>query len=425
MVWAARSSPHYVAAVRSRLIALTIVAAVTIAACGSDDDTAETAPTTEAATETTDVAAETTDAPEETTPETTGAASQTTEPAVAELPAFEPGPYDVGVQTITINADSDRPLTVEVWFPVTDGTTAPAYEYTLLPGAFYESPFAIDAAPAAIATDGPFPLVVFSHGSPAVRILYTNFAEAIASAGYVVAAPDHTGNTVFDLFAGTTTDRETNAFNRPLDVQAVITAMTDPASTETAAFVGSVDPDAIAVAGQSAGGYTAYATVAGHTNEIGTVERDERVDAIITLAPSSGGISDDEFATIRQPALVIAGTADDTTPIEPNVTRPWELSASSPHHRVDLIDGEHQSFTDFCEFAAFFPTMETPPPDLIVDTVDDFGAESCAPDVMPSERAHDLTNTFTVAFLDSVFRDGEMIDPDTTKSPDDVIFMTH
>ena len=121
---------------------------------------------------------------------------------------------------------------------------------------------------------------------------------------------------------------------------------------------------------------------------------------------------------------MIAGTQDDTTPIDPNVTRPWELSGSSPHHRVDLVGGEHQSFTDFCEFSAFFATLDTPPPDLIVDTVDEFGAESCAPDVMPSERAHDLTNTFAVSFLESIFRDGEMITNANTTLPDDVIFMS-
>ena len=414
--------PNYVAAVRPRLIALTIVSAVVIAACGSDDAT--TTPSTEAMTETTDAVVETTAAPAETTPETTEATPETTEAPLADLPAFEPGPYDVGVQTITIDAASERPLTVEVWFPIADGSNAAPYPYTLLPGAFYESPYALAAEPTEISDDGPFPLVVFSHGSPAVRLLYSNFAEAIASAGYVVAAPDHTGNTVFDFFAGTIADRETNAYNRPLDVQTVMTAMTDPTSDETASFVASVDPERIAVAGHSVGGFTAYATVAGHTNSVGTVEPDERVDAIITLAPASGGTTDDEFATIEQPALVIAGTLDTATPIDPNVTRPWDLSKSSPHHRVDLIGGEHYSFTDFCEFADFFPTMETPPPDLIVETVDEYGAESCAPDVMPSERVHDLTNTFAVAFLESQFRDAEFIDPATTTIPDDVVFMS-
>ena len=42
---------------------------------------------------------------------------------------------------------------------------------------------------------------------------------------------------------------------------------------------------------------------------------------------------------------------------------------------------------------------------------------------MDIERAQDLTNTFAITFLDSIFRGGEMIDPETTALPDDVIFM--
>ena len=43
---------------------------------------------------------------------------------------------------------------------------------------------------------------------------------------------------------------------------------------------------------------------------------------------------------------------------------------------------------------------------------------------MDIDRAFELTNTFAIAFLDSVFRGGEMIDPTTTAIPDDVIFLT-
>jgi hypothetical protein len=36
----------------------------------------------------------------------------------------------------------------------------------------------------------------------------------------------------------------------------------------------------------------------------------------------------------------------------------------------------------------------------------------------------DLTNTFAITFLDSIFRDGTMIDPATSAIPDDVNFMS-
>jgi hypothetical protein len=51
-------------------------------------------------------------------------------------------------------------------------------------------------------------------------------------------------------------------------------------------------------------------------------------------------------------------------------------------------------------------------------------AQGCGEGIMDIDRAFDLTNTFAVAFLDSVFRGGEMIDPESTAIPEDVVFMT-
>jgi hypothetical protein len=42
---------------------------------------------------------------------------------------------------------------------------------------------------------------------------------------------------------------------------------------------------------------------------------------------------------------------------------------------------------------------------------------------MDIERAKDLTNTFAINFLESVFRGGELITDVNTAIPDDVIFM--
>ena len=179
---------------RSRLLALTLVSALGIAACGSDDNaTTDTGP----ASPTTEVAAATTEAPVETAAPTTEAAPETTEATLAEFETLPVGPYDVGVTTITINEDTDRPLTLEVWFPVDDPADAPLNQYTLIPGVYYESPTAVAGAEL-VAAEGPFPLVVYSHGSGGLRYIASYYTEAIASYGYIVAAPDHTGNTAVD-----------------------------------------------------------------------------------------------------------------------------------------------------------------------------------------------------------------------------------
>jgi len=409
----------YVAAVRSRLLILASASLLLAAACGSEDDGAT--PTTEAVT--TEPAAATTEAPVETTVPTTEAPS-TTEPELAELSAFEFGPYDVGVQTITINADTDRPLTLDVWFPIDDAGDAPLHQYTFLPEIYYESPFAVTAAADQIASDGPFPLVVYSHGSGGLRYIAADYTEAIASHGYVVAAPDHTGNTAVELVLGVESDRAANAFNRPNDVIDVIDAMTDPQRTETAGFVASVDPELIAVTGHSAGGYTTYAVAAGAEPELGSIAPDGRVDAIITLAPASGGITDEAFAAMTTPALAIGGTKDDTTPIDPNITRPFELAASSPNVRVDLVDAGHQSFSIACEAQAFLPTLPTEVPQPLLDILDSYAEDGCGEGLMDIERAKSLTNTFAIDFLESNLRSADPISDATTAMPDDVIFMS-
>ncbi len=408
------------------LAAYVAVAAVTLAACSSSDDASSTVVETvdtEVSVPTSSTTATTGAAPTSAAPTTASptTATPTTAAALADLEPIEAGPYDVGVQTITItDVERDRPLTVDVWFPVTDAGDAPAHEYSFA-GATYPSPTAFDVPVSEIATDGPFPLVVFSHGSPGIRFLNSTLPEALAGYGYVVVSADHTGNTVIDLFADTLDSREVVAVNRPLDIEKMITAMTDPTDPETATLAAQVDPDQVAVAGHSVGGYTAFATVAGVTNEIATVPPDPRVDAVVALAPASGGVTDEMFASVTVPALVLVGTDDEATPADPNVTRVWNLSGSDPLYRVDLVGATHQSFADFCEYQDYLATVPDAVP-LIVETVDDYGAASCAPDAMASGRVHELTNTFAIAFLESVFRGGAMIDPTAVAIPDDVIY---
>lgn len=391
-----------------RRLLLASVLLVATAACSSVDDSGASAPVSDAATT----------LPGVTEPPATDAAM--------EFTPIGAGPYEVGVTTITINdATRNRPLTVDVWFPLAEGVTGEAHQYTLLPGVYYESPAAISAEAASISSDGPFPLVVYSHGSGGLRYIDSNYTEAIASHGYVVVAPDHTGNTAVDRLADTETEFEVTAFNRPNDVKAVIDAMLDPSRPETTGFVASVDPERIAVTGHSFGGFTTLAMASGYTNSIGTFAADPRVDAIIPLAPATGDgtnlLSDADLAAITVPVLVMVGTNDQTTPVNPNVTRVWELSGSSPLIRVELVDGQHQTFTDLCDYQEFLPTL-VGVPQAVFDAINDSAEEGCSPGDMPIDRAKELTNTFAVQFLESVFRNGPAIDP-TTRFPDDVIVM--
>jgi predicted dienelactone hydrolase len=397
-----------------------MVSAVAISACGSDSDTSS--PATDPSPETTLAPVETTEAPADTTPATTEAAPQTTEVAVADFETLPAGPYDVGVTTITIDADTDRPLTLDVWFPIDDAGDAPPQQYTLTPGVYYESPTAFAGAELAVA-DGQFPLVVYSHGSGGLRYIASYYTEAIASYGYVVAAPDHTGNTAVDRLLGTEADFDVTALNRPNDVVSTIDAMLDPANV---GLVNSIDPETIAVTGHSFGGFTTLAMAGGYENTLGQFVADERVDAIIPLAPATGDgtrlMSDAGLESVQVPMLVMVGTNDQTTPVDPNVTRIWDRAKSEPLIRVELVDAQHQSFTDVCDYQTFLPTLGDAVPAPVIETIDAQAVEGCTPGDMPIDRAQELTNTFAINFLESVFRSATLISDANTALPDDIVY---
>jgi len=404
---------------RRRFSLLTVLALAAVSCGGSGEQTAVsvTTTTTIASTTSTLTSASTTSSP--------AAETTTTTTTVAPLEPVEyvgNGDYRVGVATITVTDETRaRPLTVEIWFPVgrVDDEAAP-HRYSFITGDYYESPRAVSAS-AADAAPGRFPLVVYSHGSGGLRFNHSDFTETLAGHGYVVVAPDHTGNTAVEQVLGTQDGLETIALNRPLDVIAVIDAMTAADDPETKGWVDIVDPESVAVAGHSFGGYTTLAVAAGIELEGGTVAADERVDAIIPLAPASRFFSDEDFARIDHPMLILVGTADQSTPIDPNVTALWDASVSTTAYRAEFVDAAHASFSDVCDYLD--EVAERPDAnELVVEFLRAWADTTCSPPTMSPERVKELTNTLAVRFLDSVFGRDDMISSQTHALPGDLIW---
>ena len=424
---------------RSSRVATLAAVALFAAACSGSDTVNDSAPVTEAPASVETELPVATESPAATEPPATDA--PVTEPSVeTDPPVAVPantadielgndlGPYRVGVQTIMVpdSTGGGRDLTVDVWFPLSQDSDAdfPPQQYTLLPGTDYESPSAVAATADSIATDGPFPLVIYSHGSGGLRFIHSNYTEALASNGYIVAAPDHIGNTAVERIAGSETPGAVTAFNRPNDVTRVIDAFLDPENIETVGFVANLDPSQIAVTGHSFGGFTAYAMASGYDNENGEFAADERVGAIIALAPAASEalLSDERLASIGIPTLVVGATDDRTTPIDPNVTRPWESTSSDVSYRLDLTAAEHETFTDICAYLAFLPTLEAPA-QIVVDTLEARTEAGCDADDMPIERAQAITNTFAVSFLNSIFKGGTPIALDEVDEQTDFVYL--
>lgn len=316
----------------------------------------------------------------------------------APLPApDEQGDYGVGRRVIELDdTERGRPLTADVWYPTDPDAEGDPSIYQFIPGIEFESKLALGDV--AVSADGPFPLVIYSHGSGGLRYVASYFTELLASHGFVVAAVDHTGNTATESITDTEDSRDEISFNRVADVDFLIGEMISLSDAPDGAFTGTVDGERVGVSGHSYGGFTALAAAGGFTNAIGSIPPDERIDATASISGATRLNSDEALAAIKVPTLLVSGTLDETVPVDPATIRGWEHIAGRPLWRVDLEGAGHQSFTDVCDYQRLLPTLADVP-QILIDAVDDFAEEGCTDELMPIEEAHRLSNRALIAFM--------------------------
>lgn len=419
------------------LTALFIALALITAACSSDTDeaaptTSEEAPTTTATQ--TATTAPTTEAITE-APTTTEAFVAPDVPATAPLPDGEPplppskpGEYNVGRQSLQLLDDVRfRSLPVDVWYP-TDATTGEPAVYTFIPGVSLPSDTALQDV--SLASGGPFPVVVYSHGSGGQSYIASFFTETLASHGFVVIAPNHVGNTATEVLFGAGDEPEIIAYNRPGDTAFVINEMLALSADPESSFSGFMDPERIGMAGHSFGGFTAYAAAGGlpaTSDDVAAVPVDDRIDAIVAMAPVTSILPDNVLASITIPTMVITGTDDQTTPIDPESTQAFDQVSSGYSYRVDLEAAAHQSFTDVCDYQQKLPTIEGIPAQFI-EVIDEFALSGCQPNQMPFERAKELTNQYVISFFLAHLAGDEsyrlLLTPEFASADADVEFFT-
>ena len=306
------------------------------------------------------------------------------------------GPYRVGFRTfVVIDADRPgRPLPTAVWYPA-DAASGPTARYPVEGDAAVESGVArVGAAPA----PGRFPLLVFSHGSAGSRVQFASVNEVLASHGFVVAAPDHPGDTMAEHAQGRQGDLIELAGHRQLDVSAVITALTeghDPLAR-------SVRADRVGVLGFSFGGLTAVSATVGLPH----APADRRVKAVVAVAPATEVLPAELLAQVQVPVLLIGGTHDPVTPLGRNAARAFDqLTRARPRVLVTVAGATHNSFTDVCEQAeaiAAEPAVSVRLQVRIRGTAD----LTCCPPMIRPSRARDIVAYHTVLFL-ACYLDGD------------------
>lgn len=282
-----------------------------------------------------------------------------------------PGPYSVGNSHFEIvDAARSRSLWVEVWYPAAESTRAaaaagqPAEEF-LVPGAdretyaklLREAPqpgptlrnhSALDAEPDR--SSSSWPLVLFSHCMSCTRFSSFSLAERLAGHGIAVAAPDHTGGTLFDSLKGSAAFLTPDFLEtRAADMRFLLDVLLDSGAGEVPSpLQGRFDADRVGIFGHSFGGATAGLVL----------NQDSRFKAGVAIAvpmenpllPGPG------MAAVRVPVLFLLAQEDNMVyDIGNTYIRKNFEAANSPAWKVEVADAGHMSFSDICKITDRYP----------------------------------------------------------------------
>ncbi len=317
--------------------------------------------------------------------------------------AAKPGPYAVGVRTIELvdtrrqdpYTGGHRTLVTEIWYPAIVADGAETNKFTdyfrgheqaareivkRFQGELEEvnKRFVCTAVRDARRRAGRYPLLVFSHGNGGFRHQNTFQVEHLASHGYIVAAPDHSGNcgvTVLqDRYLPYNGEgRQRSRLDRPQDVKFVVDQLLRRSRERAEWLHDSVDVEAIGVLGHSFGGMTVCELL----------PNDARVKASLAMTLAVG-----PPPTI--PVFVMVGGLDRTVgPFGNAASTQYYNTATGPRFFLSLREGGHYSFT---EMAAINPNFGD---GIGVEKSDKGEVHFTKP-----KNAKDVINAYSIAFFD-------------------------
>jgi hypothetical protein len=314
-----------------------------------------------------------------------------------------------------------RPVPVYIWYPVdsadiSGATPEAAYPidpyYGVLPlvGSSILESYGLDPAYQGPdpSSDAPFPLVMFSPGWGAPSLLHVSIGTRLASHGIAVAIVTHYGDGAFPW--DPLHHIAVACVNRPLDLSCALDGVLARSGSSGDLLYGVVNPDQVAAAGWSLGGYAALALAGGDDMVCDTffdpsllemfgppplqtcvsALPDTRFKAIVTLDGANWVLRPHELARITVPTLGIGQEFETAYDAQ---ARQHAAVRAHPCYRVDLNNSIHWSFSDMWEAYQVLGDLGIYPPEVVNPVLEAFS------DAIPPPVAHQLVNKYMIAFL--------------------------
>jgi dienelactone hydrolase len=293
----------------------------------------------------------------------------------------------VGVTTVTQGES-----VLEVWYPASEDTSptgelAPMMSF--IPANVVDAmgpTFGLPDVPTlgvrdAVLLDanGPYPVVVFSHGFGGMRVQSVGLTSHLASRGYVVIAPDHPGRMLGDvlpcLFMPALDGCDLLGMfggDDPAEVQVADALIWMDGAAVEGRFAGMLDTQQLGLFGHSAGGMS--------TATVG--QQQPRFKALLGMA-GFGEVARDV------PTQILSGTCDAVVTNDSLLA----IQASDGGELFEIHGAGHQAFADICalDLAAMAETYLAGRDDVnttILDQMMLLGVDGCpgyVPDPPPSE----------------------------------------
>ena len=315
----------------------------------------------------------------------------------------EYGPHTVATRTDAITGSDGLELEVQTWYP-TPENSGPYHTYDDI----FDAPSVLDRAEADCTEIRP--VLAFSHGDTAISYQSIFLTEYLASRGWVIVAPNHRGNTLFEPEE----HRIALALRRPIDIRDTVDWLFDSLSATGGDLNGCVDPDdGYAISGHSFGGYTTLATAGavvdlaeamvycktqnewmcssvsdwiaqGHEAQRIDLS-DERVWAAMPMAHAGHEVLHSGLDQIDIPMLVLGGGQDPGTTMEHQIQPTYDaLIHAEPRYLGEIERAGHFAFSDACTLLSGFV------------------GDECTDTYIDPDEGHQIIRTWASAFFQHV-----------------------